>query len=119
MTQAEAEYQRRYRAARPGGRRAWCATHREQIAAKNAERKRTEARIETYVVYVGPVVVYVGRTDHFGRRISTHLSQRVPWLDEVTDIDHRYHATYGDSLVDEALLIRLYQPKYNQQGVTS
>jgi hypothetical protein len=131
-----AAYREKHRGALRTASRAYAATHRTERAAyeatyrltHRAERRVSEAalrmarreerkRIETYVVYAGPEVVYVGRTDHFDIRSRRHRAVS-PWFDVATDIDHRYHATYGDSLVDEALLIRLHQPKYNLVGVT-
>jgi hypothetical protein len=101
--------------------RAYHAAHREELLAYQRrymyDHYRAAKQIETYVVYAGPEVIYVGRTDHFGMRQRNHRV-RSPWFDEMTDIHHRHHASYADSLVDEALLIRLHQPKYNQEGVT-
>jgi hypothetical protein len=121
----KAAYMRTYYAANRDGMSAKNRAYRETHSGERSAYMRGwhlahytgQTRIETYVVYAGPLVVYVGRTDHFEARQRNHRV-RSPWFDEMTDIHHRYHASYADSLVDEALLIRLYQPKYNQLGVT-
>ena len=104
----------------------WYVQNKEQLKPKHratsAAWRVAGKQIETYVVYAGPEIIYVGRTDHWRSRLNQHkrddYSGRSLWLDEMTDVQHRYHATYGDSMVDEALLVRLYQPKYNTIGVT-
>ena len=99
--------------------RAWRATHRQERNAYNRVWKASRpAVIEVYVVYgPGTEVIYVGRTADFAYRMGTHKYDVSPWLAEMVSIVHRYHPTFGDSLVDEALLIRLHQPKYNLDGV--
>lgn len=82
------------------------------------ESRKKFRKIETYIIKHGDEVVYVGRTDYFRYRLNRHEHDESPWLSESHTIEHRYHASFGDSLVDEALLIRLYQPKYNAIGVT-
>lgn len=60
-------------------------------------------------------VIYVGRG--IPKRLSYHKIFS-SWWPEVANIKIRKRATWGDSLVLEALLIRKYQPKYNKEGVT-
>ncbi len=105
--------------------RAYYAAHREDYRERQRryyadakDSREAQRRIETYVVYAGVEVVYVGRTDCFVSRMANHRWDKSPWMAEMTEIAHRYHGTYADSLVDEALLIRLWQPKYDTEGVT-
>lgn len=97
---------------------AYRAAYPDRKSASSARWYAGLGCIEIYVVYAGSTVIYVGRTNNWDHRLKHHEFSCTPWLNEMTDVHHRYHATYGDSFVDEALLIRLYQPKYNREGVT-
>jgi len=82
------------------------------------ESRKKFRKIETYIIRINNKIVYVGRTDFFRYRMNRHEKDQSPWLAEPHTIEHRYHNTFGDSLVDEAILIRDHQPKYNTIGVT-
>jgi hypothetical protein len=63
-------------------------------------------------------IIYVGRTKNFLPRIARHHMERSAWISEAVSIDFVPCASFGDSLVAEAVLIRDHQPKYNKDGVT-
>jgi hypothetical protein len=80
-------------------------------------RQRLNRRIP--IVYicrnVDNEVIYVGRGTT--KRLSWHKAYS-SWWNEMTNLKIRKRASWGDSLVLEALLIRKYQPKYNKEGVS-
>ena len=76
-------------------------------------------QIGVYVVFdLSGNIIYVGRTNNFNFRMKRHYLVKSPWLTEASSIDFIKCDTFGDSLVEEAILIRDFQPKYNKDGVT-
>jgi excinuclease UvrABC nuclease subunit len=62
-------------------------------------------------------VIYVGRANHLANRMSVHKLMS-PWWSEVAKVKSRWRSSFADAMVLEALLIRKYLPRYNQDGVT-
>jgi hypothetical protein len=85
----------------------------------HAKDRRDWLRQRVPIVYVfrntNNEVIYVGRGTR--RRLSWHKAY-APWWSEVANIKTRKCASWANSLVLEALLIRKYQPRYNKEGVT-
>lgn len=83
--------------------------------------KNKTARVKAPQVYLAfdssGTIIYVGRTNQFELRIKKHMQDGSAWLVECQSIDILLFSNYGDSLVEEAILIRDYQPKYNKTGV--
>lgn len=98
--------------------RKYRAAHPDRVAAFGQAYRDRQKRIETYKVYVGDEVVYVGRTNYWKKRLQIHRYMGSPWVKEMTKVIHYFHSSYADSLVSEALLIREHQPRYNLAGVT-
>ena len=118
---------------RRDGRQSACATCKnaymavryaadpDRFLARQATYKRSTAFRSgpcTYLYRVGMEIIYVGRSDEVGRRLSNHALRRKPWVVEAYSVEVRRHGSLGDSLVHEARLIATFQPKYNVVGVS-